>query len=348
MGSSYGVMRPGQIITHGDAGPIASRDWFEYNIRKYKLNLAAITLASELEEYETFWHHVRSGGLPFWVKEVSSGTHRWLLCGPLADGTQTTFPIPLFYTDTPSDLVIYDDGVVQAAGYTTYSKANIMSANMASFETSTTGWEAWDTCTLEKSTAVSADGLASCLVDPTGTVATFGIRTDSSYRVAVSTSTPYTVVASVRGATNFKLCMCYYTAGGASLPTGVAEDDRTWSSNFTCNAAGWTQLNQSMTSQATAATLEITVACMDTTANNFYVDCVGVIPGDLVRWYLPSVAPSAVVFDSAPALNSRITAMGTGYRLTRVRAETREPMWSYNLPYHVSPSDLSLVEDIEI
>jgi hypothetical protein len=348
MGSSYGVMRPGQTITQGDAGPITSRDWFEYNLKKYRLNMAAITIASDVEEYETFWHHVRSGGLPFWLKEVSSGTHRWMLCGPLADGSQTTFPIPLFNTNNPADLTIFDDEVVQAAGYTAHVKANVMTDNMASFETSTTGWEVWDSCALTRVTCVSADGLASCLVDPTGTVATFGIRTAAASRVAISASQAYTVLASIRGAGSFKIATCYYTGAGASLPTGTAEDDRVWSAGQTCTANGWTQITSAATSQATAATLEITVACKDTTANNFYVDCNGVVPGDLARWHLPSVCPGAVEFASAPAVNSRIAAMGTGYRLTRVRAETREPMWSYNLPYHVTPSDLTLVEDIEI
>lgn len=348
MGSSYGIMRPGQTLTRGDAGPIISRDWFEYNLRTYNLDFSALSLSADLEEFETFWHHVRSGGSPFWVKEVSSGTHRWLLCGPLADGTQTTFPLPLFNTSNPSDLTIFDDGVVQAAGYTAHVKANVMTDNMASFETSTTGWEAWDSCTLTKATCVSADGLASCLVDPTGSVATFGIRTAAAYRVAISASQAYKVVASIRGATNFQIATCFYTSGGASLPTGTAEDDRSWSGNQTCTANGWTQITKAATSQATAATLEITVACMDTTANNFYVDCVGVIPGDLARWHLPSVCPGVVEFASAPAANSRITAMGTGYRMTRVRAETREPSWSYNYAYDVKPARITLVEDIEI
>jgi hypothetical protein len=142
--------------------------------------------------------------------------------------------------------------------------------------------------------------------------------------------------------------MLFYTAGGASLPTGTAEDDRTWSANQAGAANGWTQVSLTDTSEATAATLEISIKNPDSGANDFYVDCVGVVPGDLVRWHLPSVCPGVIEFASAPVVNSRIAATATGYRLTRVRAETREPMWSYDLPYHVNPSDLTLVEDIEI
>ena len=345
LGSSYGIMRPGQTISKGDAGPIISRDWFEYNLRTYQFDLGALSISSDLEEYETFWHHVRSGGSPFWVKEVSSGTHRWLLCGPLADGTQTTFPLPIY---GGSAITVFDDGVVQAAGYTTHSAANVMSDNMASFETSTTGWSALGTCAISRVTAVSADGIASCKVDPTGTVSDYGIRTHADYRVAISASQKYTVVASIRGGDSYKVGMLFYTAGGASLPTGVAEDDRTWSTSQTCTANGWTQVYLTDTSEATAATLEISIKNPSSGANDFYVDCVGVVPGDLVRWHLPSVCPGAIEFASAPAANSRIAATATGYRLTRVRAETREPSWSYNYAYDVKPARMTLVEDIEI
>ena len=345
LGSSYGVMRPGQVVTHGDAGPITCRDWFEYNIRKYRLNLSAIGITSDLEEYETFWHHVRSGGLPFWLKEVSSGTHRWMLCGPLADGTQTTFPLPVV---GGSAVTVFDDEVVQATGYTVHTAANVMSDNMASFETSSTGWEVVGTAAISRVTGVSADGLACCKVDPTGTVSDYGLRTSDAYRVAVSGSQKYTVVASVRGGDSYKVGMLFYTSGGASLPTGVPADDRTWSGSQSCTANGWTQIYLTDTSEATAATLEISIKNPSSGANDFYVDCVGVVPGDLARWHLPSVCPGVIEFASAPAQYSRITATATGYRLTRVRAETREPMWSFNLPFNVSPSDLTLVEDIEI
>ena len=345
LGSSYGIMRPGQTVTRGDAGPIISRDWFEYNIRKYSLKMSAITIASDIEEYETFWHHVRSGGSPFWLKEVASGTHRWLLCGPLADGTQTTFPLPVVGA---SSVTVFDDEVVQAAGYNVHTASNVMTDNMASFETSTTGWEAWGTCAITRVTGLSADGLACVEVDPSSTVGNVGMQTASAYRVAISASTPYKVVASIRGAGDFKIGTLFYNAGGTCLPTGVAGDDRTWTGAQACTANGWTQITAADTSEATAATLEITINRTTVSANDYYVDCVGVIPGDLARWHLPSVCPGVIRFDSAPAVNSRIAATATGYRLTRVRAETREPTWSYNLPYHVTPSDLTLVEDIEI
>lgn len=345
IGSSYGTMRPGQVVTHGDAGPITVRDWFEYNIRKYRLNIAAIGITSDLEEYETFWHHVRSGGLPFWLKEVSSGTHRWLLCGPLADGSQTTFPLPVV---GGSAVTVFDDEVVQAAGYTVHIAANVMTDNMASFETSVTGWEAWGTCAISRVTGLSADGLACVKVDPTGTVADIGMQTAAASRVAVSASQAYKVVASIRGTGDFKVGTCFYTSGGASLPSGVPSADRTWTADQACTANGWTQITGADTSEATAATLEITINRTTSSANDYYVDCVGVVPGDLARWHLPSVCPGVIQFASAPAQYSRITATATGYRLTRVRAETREPMWSFNLPFNVSPSDLTLVEDIEI
>jgi len=348
MGSSYGVLRPGQTVTQGDAGPIISRDWFEYNIRKYKLDMSAITIASDVEKLETFWNHVKCGGSAFWYKEVASGTHRDLLCGPLADGTQTTFPIPLFYSSNPADLTIFDDGVVQAAGYTAYAKANLLTDDGASAETGVSEWDLWNSCVISQSTAVSADGIASILVDPDGTAGSLGIISKTATRVTVSGSKKYTVVASVRGTGDFGIGMLFYNAGGASLPTGVPADDRTWNVDVACTANGWTQLVASDTSEATATKLEVLVRRLTTSANNFYIDCIGVIPGDLSRWYLPGSAPAVVEFASAPAANSRITAMGTGYRLTRVRAESREPMWTYNLPYHVRPSSMTLVEDIEI
>lgn len=346
LGTSYGVFRPGQDVSKFDTGPVMSRDWFEYNLRRYQLEIVAQdTTGTELDEYDAFLGHIGISGTPFWFKEVQSASHRNLLCGPLASGSQSSFPLPVV---SPSSVTVFDDGTPQAAGTTSHTSANVMSDNMASFETSITGWVLFGTCAISRVTGIAADGLASALVDPTGTVGDVGIRTDSSYRPAVDGSQEYTIVASVHGAGNFQIGWLCYDTGGASLPTGDPGPDRVWSSVQAGDAAAWTQISYTQTTDATATHLDITVERDTVSANNFYVDCVGVVPGDLVRWHLPSVAPGVVEFGADPAQYSRITASATGNRLARVRLETDTPSWTFRGAYSAYPSRLTLVEDIEV
>jgi len=346
LGASYGVMRPGPVITRGDTGQVISRDWFEYNIRTYDMDVSVINNTTELEELEAFWHHVRSGGAPFWVKEVGSAKHRWLLCGPLADGSQTSFPLPVV---GGSSVTVFDDAVVQtSSNYTIHEAANIISDNEASFETSVTPWGAWSTCSISQFTGVSQSGLASCKVDPTGTVGNVGIQINTGYRFDVDASQEYTAVASIRGSGTFRIALLFYTSGGTSLPSGTPSSDRTWSSGVSCNANEWQQISVTDTSEATAAKCEIVVERTTSSSNDFFIDCVGLVPGDLVRWHLPSLSPGVIEFSAAPAANSRIAATATGYRLCRVRAERRTPAWSFAFGSSVRPSRLSLVEDIEV
>jgi len=340
LGSSYGVTRPGQVLTKFDSGPVMSRDWFEYNLRRYDLELAPLDSGgTAVAEFEQFLEHVDGGGSAFYFKEPSSATHRAVLCGGITDASATTFPLPV---RSASDVTVFVGGAVQGAGYTVHEASNLLSDNMAAFETSTTGWDAWGSSTISRVSGLAADGLSCAKVDPTGTVASVGIKTNASYRIAVDASQEYTVVASVRGSGTFKIGWLCYTSAPAAIGS------RQWSAGDSGTTSGWTQISYTDTTDATAATLEVAVERTSSSANDFYIDCVGVVPGDLARWHLPSVCPGAIEFGAAPAAGGRVTATATGYRLARVRFSGGSLAWTWRGPGYAYPRRVTLVEDIEV
>jgi len=272
---------------------------------------------------------------------VDSHTHRDLLCGGLADGTQTTFPMPVVVDSADGDDLVFVNGAIEDA-VVRYFNANMLTDNMASFGTSVTGWDAWGTCSIARHTGISLDGVASCEVNPTLTQGDVGIQTNSSYRTSVSISTEYTVVVSIRGAGTFKIGTLFYDSVPAAIGT------RSWTSGDTCTADSWTQLSKTVTSDGTADSLEITINRTTSSAENYYIDCVGLVNGDLVRWFLPSTSPNVIKFQSAPAEHARITATGTGNRLIRGRLQQSSVDWSHVGPGNARVGRLEFVEDIEV
>ena len=87
----------------------------EYSIAPPMLNAADFIL------WRKFLNSVHAAGGIAWVPETISGTHRDLLCGPITDGSITTFALGVI---TPADVVVFVDGVpIDSADYTLHQDA---------------------------------------------------------------------------------------------------------------------------------------------------------------------------------------------------------------------------------
>jgi len=336
-GSTFGFDRPGLQISQFDAGPTRSRDWLGYNLRTYDLDPSLWQSGTTaLQEWSAFWHHIGGGSEAGYIVEPVSETHRDLVCGGIADGTQTTFPIPVV---APTAVTMFVDGAPYFSGsYAVHSSSNLLTDARASCLYSA-GW--LDTnCTAATATGVSLDGLSCIQVTPDG---------GGAPKVEPSTGTSgatagesYTAVAGVlpRVTDNYRVSIFWYTAAGAYLST-------TNGSYTSCAAGSWTTLSVSGTAPATAEKLSIGVYREDLGVEFFFVDCLALIPGDYTRWHLPSQSPGLIEFATAPAAGARITATATGKRVSRCRFEPGSS-WRVTGAGHAASRSIRAVEDIEV
>jgi len=336
-GSNFGLTRPGIQVTPFASGRILSRDWTGRNLRQLDLSPALFeSTADTLEEWETFWHQIDGGAACGYIVEPNSGTHRDLICGALADGTQTTFPLPAL---SPSSATVFDDGVPQgAAAYTLHSAANLLTDAHASC------YDA-DDYTVSNGTVVDAlgislDGIGSIRVNPDG-LADPTIR-PSGLTSGFSASEEYTgIVACLctnADSADYRVNIAWYESDDSYISTTVG-------SLVAITAAdGWTVLSTTATSPDLTAKANVVLTTTDTTGTEpFYADCFALNPGDYTRWHLPSQCPGVIEFASAPSSGARITATATGKRVTRCRFEpgTR---WSLSAVGHASARSIVATE----
>jgi hypothetical protein len=340
-GSTFGFERPGLQITPFDAGPHRSRDWLGYNLRSYNINPSVWqSSTTALEEWSAFWHHIDGGGGVGYIMEPVSEAHRNLVCGGIADGSQTTFPIPV---KTPTSVTVFVDGVPQeSSAYTVHSAANLLGDDdLASCVDSAD----WSTSNGSDATAagVSLDGISSNKVIPSGA----GVP--RMYHLAIkisgfSAGETYTGIVSVlpTAATsdNYRAELVWFTTGDAYISSST--------STYTATPPGaWTTYSITATAPATTAKAVMAVQREDTGTEPFYGDCFALCPGDYTRWHLPSQAPGLVEFASAPAAGARITATATGQRVTRCRFEPGSS-WSLSSAGHASSRSIRAIEDVEV
>jgi hypothetical protein len=316
-----------------------TRDWHGHNIVEYDLTPALFNATDNtLEEWRTFWHHIDGGALAGYIVDPISGTHRDLLCGGIADGARTTFPIPVL---VPTNFKLFVDGVIQSSGaYTLHTASNLMlddDATCGDINDYTvsdgTGYDG---------AGFSRDGLACVQVVPDG--GTEPTIYPNSY-TAVSAELEYTAVAAVKvqnaSGQNYRARLLWYESDDSFISGSSG-------SNVSIAAAdGWVDISVTATSPALTAKVRAQIERNDVDGTTrFAADCLAVCPGDFTRWHLPSQAPGLVEFDSAPASGARITAVATGKRVTRCRFEpgTR---WSMRSSGHATVRSIRATEWVE-
>ena len=331
-GSNFGLSRPGIQVTAFASGKMLTRDWSGHNLRQYDLAPAMFASTDDtLEEWETFWKQIDGGASAGYIVEPVSGTHRDLICGALADGTQTTFPLPAL---APTSTVIYKDGVF-TSGYTIHLAANLLTDAQAECGDAN-DFTAADASISAR--AVSCDGLGAIRVLPDG-----GAKPSvySETRTSgISTGEDYSCVGAVLASTthNYNAAIYWYESDDSFISVSDGSD-------VSVSANGeWSVMSVTATAPALAAKARGSLRRNNTVGTDvFYMDCLALIPGDYTRWHLPSVAPGLIEFVAAPASGSRITATATGKRITRCRFEpgTR---WSLSSAGHASARSIVATE----
>jgi hypothetical protein len=340
-GSNQGFFRPGLQVTDGQTGYRYSRDWFEYNLRSYAWRLARFaSTGTLLKEFQAFLDHTRMGGSTCWIRETLPTFSKEMVIGPIGDGSRTTFVVPVWNqgVGSPPDAGIFADGEPVLDVAALHYIVNLLDDDQANATAATTGMNAFGTCAISRSTGLAADGNTSFVVNPTGSVDDYGIISDF---VAVTGAETITFMAAVKGTGNFTLEAEWFTAVPASLGSDTATAELTaWN--------GWTILSLTVDTHADTTQVKLSIYKTDESDENFYVGCMAINRGDLDKWFLPSEAPAAVEFDTAPTDRQRVTAAGTFTRLSRCRYSTGRGMnWTLTSPGNARDIRFAAFEEIE-
>jgi hypothetical protein len=279
------------------------------------------------------------GGSVCWIREPLFTFSKEMVIGPPGDGSRTTFVIPIWNQGggSPPDIHIFIDGEPSLAVAALHYIVNLLDDDQANATAATTGMNALGTCAISRETGIAAIGNTSFLINPTGEVANYGIISDF---VALSGAEDITFMAAVKGTGNFTIKGEWFNAVPASLgsDTDTAELT-TWN--------GWTILSLPVTTHADTTQVKLSVYKTDSSDENFY-SCHALNRGDLDKMFLPSEAPAAVEFDTAPTDRQRVTAAGTFTRMARCRYSTGRGMnWTLTSPGNARDIRFAAFEEIE-
>lgn len=320
------------IVTRFELGGRMARHWNDNVQKSYTAKIMPIEFGErDIDELKAFNQHILVTVYPFWVIEPWAETHRDVPCGPPADGAQTTFPLPI--RDYSSILGVFKDKVFAVeTSYTIHTSANILSDNNANVTQSIGDWVKVGASTaIARFTGDSLDGRA-CIKVAQAAAANNGAQ---CVDVPISNSTYYTISAYVKGSGSFTL-KCVENDGSLTEHS---------SSPLTGVAGTWQQVTIAefqTTGTTTACTISVTRAAA--TAAVWFVACVAISPGDNTRWWLPSVAPGLIEFDTAPTAATEVTVAGIGNRMTYVAMDKGGISWSREQTGHVIPASMSFME----
>jgi hypothetical protein len=339
------VYRPGINVVDFDAGYRQARIWSEHNLRSYQWRFDYLDPTDdEVVLVNTFFQNVALGATPFWIIEPISKQHQGLLCGPLADGTRTTFPLPI--NGTASGVTVFVDGVPQeSSAYTIHGCANIVGDDTGGDDAAICEDATKFSCTSATDAAVAfgIEGLGSLAITPSANPS----NVFPNAYAGVTAAEEYTAVAamletkaSVRNA--LMRIYWYISAGNPAAPgsspgSGVAMTQGSWLVfSHTGTASG-------------SSTLARPAAEVDSTSNEkWYADALALCPGDYDRWHLPSQAPNLIEFTSAPADGARVTAAATGYGMARVRLNADEMSMEETGEGLALPVQIRMYEEVEL
>ena len=338
-GAGEGVFRPGLRISQSATGHSSSNDWFEYNLRSYAWSLARFgSSTTKLQQWQAFLKNTRSGGDACWIKEALPGIDPEAVLSPLADASRTSWVFP--FEATPTDVSIMGERVYLPADYTLHDAANILTDAQANAVGGvTTGMDDYGAVSIASVAYPVADGLTSFRVTPDAAAANLGLETTT--RPACDASQIYTFFAAFRGTGDVRLDGKLYNSGGTAVGS-------TASDTGTMTEDGWTILTSEHVGHADAVTAYLSAYRTTSADTIFHVACLGIIPGDLTQWFLPSSAPMVLEFATAPATRTRITATGNGTRIVRCRMQAqRGSRWQRVSPGTAESAKFSAFEELE-
>lgn len=337
-GTKPGFSRPGLVSSRVFTGNRQSRDFSTGQRRIGSISFDEFPASGDkLPRYEAFLDVTRMAHLPFWIKWPVSRFYKNAPAGPPTDGTRVAFPNPL---PNASDLSVrVGEWISNPANFDTFTTANLLTDNQAAaIDADATEMDFEGTGgSVAYNGGDSKFGTGCWMYSNTNTGDHHAIILDSSYRAAVTASEYYKLIAWVKDAADFELQARWYN--GAS-PNGSS----TSMTPVTCTITGWTLLEYDVQAPASTTHCELAVVRHTSTSGRFYADCLGIIPGQLDRWYLPSVAPGVIRFASAPASGSRLFVSGTDYLRSRMQMTRSSTSHKLTLTGHAVADVLDVEE----
>ena len=311
-GSEFGLTRPGLQVTPFISGRFLTRDWHGHNIAEYDLTPALFDSSDDtLEEWEAFWHQINGGAAAGYIVDPVSAIHRDLLCGGIADGSQTTFPVPVI---NPASLTVFVDGVPDT-GYTLGSASNVLDETTATCEDNTLYTQ--QNAALADASGVSMDAIAGSIKVTANAANASAFVT--AYESGLNVGDEHTTMAAVLNADTTTHSMQVLTNWYTSVPAYVSA---TVGTAVDVAPGEWVALSVTGAVPATCDRARSEARMIDSASTDvFYLGGMSFGPGDYTRWHLPSVAPGVLEFSSALSSGARVTATATGKRVTRCRFE---------------------------
>lgn len=339
-GSSVGAVAPGVDVSPFQTGPTTSRRWQNLILRTYNWTLSLFKASGDyLEQWERFLYLVGINANPVWIIEPVSGRHNGVQCGGLADGSQTTFPLPA-QSATETSAFVAD--VLQASSvYTVHAAANLLSDYVATGYLPSIGdkWAETACTTLQNIETIFAHGYTSDSVIPDA-ASTCSIKAADT--VAATAAKEYTASVAFRGPHTVKVFIEWYNDSPALISTST-------STGTAGSESAWQQETLTATAPAFTDTVKIGVEITSPADTDpMYLDCFSFGPGDLTDWFLPSQSPAVIELDSAPSAKARVKAHVTGYRMARCRLSTSTLSWSLSSQGHAAPQRWTAKEEVWI
>jgi hypothetical protein len=194
-----------------------------------------------------------------------------------SDWAYSQFTMGIDSPASPSIAAAYDSNNGSIA-VTVYGRTNVLTANQASLETDTTGWQVATNCSIARSTAEASSGSASLSLTATA-IGTMAANT-STY-VAVTPNLEFSATAEFKAAATARSCSVgieWYTSALVSISTtyGTASNDST---------SAWSQKTVTATAPATAAFAKVYVRVASAIASEVhYADKIAFHAGASPTW----------------------------------------------------------------
>jgi len=163
-----------------------------------------------------------------------------------------------------------------AVTVTIFGRTNVLSANQASLETNTTGWDAVTNCAIAQSGAQYSSGVKSLSLTATAT-GDMTASTTSGTAFAVTASRKFSATAEFRSAVTARSCAVgirFLTSAGATIST-------TFGTAITDSASAWTSTTITATAPVTATKAQVFVKVVTpVTSEVHYIDKIAFHSGD--------------------------------------------------------------------
>ena len=224
------------------------------------------TLEADLADGTTFRAYVR-------VAQLLNGSNYF------SDFAFSQFIIDVDAPATPLITAFYDTDE-SAVTLTIFGRANALSANQASLETSTTGWEASTNCAIARSTAYASVGSASLSVTASA-AGDATASTTSATKFAVSANQKFSALADFRAGSTTRsvsVGVRYLTSASATIST-------TFGTAVSATSSAFVTASATVLAPPTATHAQVFVKITSAGSGEvFYVDKIAFHSGDTVAF----------------------------------------------------------------